>query len=189
MVVGGDDEVLAELADRFDHPAICFVVLPATPSYDPEGEVRTLATVSGWRDELSQGTDGGVLEIAYDAETAERAFAANVPDGLPASDGEPSEDGLHAPLDSVDWDREVVAVWSSGRSGSCPVWVADLRLEDGAIAVETASPISGACTDDWNPYRTVLAVDRDRLPALEDLPVPVDEGWSGGGQAVPYPED
>jgi hypothetical protein len=190
MVVGGDDEVLAELAERFDHPAFCFVVLPATPSYDPDGPVRTLATVGGWRDGLAQREDvSGWLEVAYDAEAGERAFDENVPDGLGTSDADPSEDGRHAGLDTVDWDHEVVVVWSSGRSGSCPVWVADLRLEGGTIAVETASPIAGGCTDDWNPYRTVLAVDRALLPDAADLPVPVDEGWSGGGRAVPYPAD
>jgi hypothetical protein len=189
MVVGGDDEVLAELGARFDHPAYCFVVLPPPPTYDDTAEVRTLATAAGWRDGLSQDTGGGVLEIAYDADAGGRAFAENVPDDLPPGDGDddPSADALHAGLDTVDWDREVVVVWSSGRSGSCPSWVADLHLGDGAIAVETASPVRGACTDDWNPFRTVLAVDRDLLPPIEDLPVPVEEGWSGGGQAVPYP--
>jgi hypothetical protein len=188
MVVGGDDQVLADLAGRFDHPAYCFVVLDPPPSYDAAGEVRTLATVGGWREGLAQ-TDGGVLEIAYDADAGERAFAENVPGDLPVGDGEPSEDALHARLDTVDWDREVVVVWSSGRSGSCPVWVEDLELAAGSIRVATASPMTGACPDDWNPFRTVLAVDRDRLPDARDLPVPVEEDWSGGGRAVPYPAD
>jgi hypothetical protein len=188
MVVGGDDEVLAELADRFDHPAYCFVVLPPPLTYEADGEVRTLATAAGWRDGLSQNEDAsGWLEVADDAETGERAFTENVPGDLPAGDDDPWADALHAGLDTVDWDREVVVVWSSGRSGSCPSWVEDLRTVDGAVAVEIASPVRGGCDDDWNPYRTVLAVDRALLPSAEDLPLPVEEGWSGGGRAVPYP--
>ena len=27
----------------------------------------------------------------------------------------------------------------------------------------------GMCTDDYNPYRVVLAVDRDRLPPVDEL--------------------
>jgi hypothetical protein len=188
MVVGGDDAALAELGDRFDHPAVCFVVLDPPPTYDPEGEVRTLATAAGWRADLGPDeTVDGWLEIAYDVETGQQAFAENVPSELPAGDGDPAEDALHATLDTVDWDREVVVVWSSGRSGSCPTWVEDLVTTGGAVEVSTASPVGGMCTDDWNPFRTVLAVDRDRLPAADALPLPVEEGWAGGGRAVPYP--
>jgi hypothetical protein len=127
----------------------------------------------------------GALEIAYDRDTGERAFAENVPDDLPTDARHVAEDGLHAELDTVDWDREVLVVWSAGRSGSCPVWVEDLRTEGGRVEVSTASPSQGACTMDFNPYRAVLAVARDRVPPREDLPVPIDSG--GDIEAVAYP--
>lgn len=183
-VVGGDDAALTELAAEFDHPAVCFEVLDPPPSYEPDGPVRTLATVPGWRDDLDVNADGA-LEIAYDRDTAERAFAENVPDDLPTGVDDVAEDGLHAGLDTVDWDREVLVVWSGGRSGSCPVWVEDLRTEDDSIVVATASPSQGACTMDFVAYRAVLAVDRDRVPAVEDLPVPVAP--REGIEAVAYP--
>lgn len=187
-VVGGDDEVLAALAERYDHPAVCFSVLPPPPSYDEDGPVRTLATVTGWREGLERDHPGfALLEIADDREAAERAFTDNVPDDLPAVDGDPSEDGLHAGLDTVDWDRETVVVFSAGRSGSCPVWIEDVRVDDGSVSVTEATPTRGGCTDDYNPFRAVLAVDRDRLPAVDELPLPVNEGFPEGSEAVVYP--
>lgn len=183
-VVGGDDVALAELAEELDHPAICFEVLDPPPSYEPDGPVRTLATVPGWREELP-GVADGTLEIAYDRDTAERAFAENVPDDLLTDARHVAEDGLHAGLETVDWEREVLVVWSAGRSGSCPVWVEDLRSDGGRIALDIASPSQGTCTMDFNPYRAVLAVARDRLPPAADLPVPV--GRETGVEAVAYP--
>ncbi|WP_052665229.1 hypothetical protein [Nitriliruptor alkaliphilus] len=183
-VVGGDTAALTELAADLDHPAVCFEVLDPPPSYDPDGPVRTLATVPGWRDDLDPLGDGA-LEIAYDREVAERAFAENVPDDLPRDAGHAAEDGLHADLDTVDWDREVLVIWSGGRSGSCPVWVEDVHLDGDRVAVAVASPSEGACTADFNPFRAVLAVDRDRLPTEDALPMPV--GDRPDIEAVPYP--
>jgi hypothetical protein len=183
-VVGGDEQALADLAADLDHPAICFEVLDPPPTYEPDGTVRTLATVPGWRDERPAVADGA-LEIAYDRRTGERAFAENVPDDLPTDVRHVAEDGLHAGLDTVDWDREVLVVWSAGRSGSCPVWVEDVRTEGGRVEVSTVSPSQGACTSDFNPYRAVLAVARDRVPAEAELPVPVGQG--AGIEAVAYP--
>lgn len=183
--VGGDDAVLEELAAELDHPAICFEVLEPPPEYDPDGAVRTLATVPEWRPGLGRAGDGA-LEIAYDRETAERAYAENVSQSeLGPGDGNVAEDGIHAGLGTVDWDREAIVIWSGGRSSSCAEWVEDVRTVDGRLEVTTASPSQGACTSDFSPYRAVLAVDRDRLPAEADLPLPVGE--RGDVDAVPYP--
>jgi hypothetical protein len=186
-VVGGDDAILADLAAQLDHPAICFEVLDPPPTYDEDGHVRTLATVTGWRDGLDH-PGYGLLEIADDREAGQRAFAENVPDGLTeGSSGEVWDTGLHADLSTVDWDREAIVVWSGGRSGSCPEWIVDVRVADGTVQVRTASPSQGACTSDYNAYRAVLAVERDRLPAPDDLPMPVNEGSPEGSEARSYP--
>ncbi len=185
-VVGGDDVALGEHAAPLDHPAICFEILDPPPAYDSDGPVRTLATADGWRAGLDHpGYE--LLEIAYDRETAERAFADNVPEGLPHGDGDPWRDGLHADLDTVDWDREVIAVWSGGRSGSCPSWVDDVDLDHGTVLVRSASPSQGGCTADFNAFRTVLAIDRDRLPPVEALPLPLNHGSPESGEAIVYP--
>ncbi len=187
-VVGGDEAALADLAARFDHPAYCFSVLPPPPIYEASGPVRTLATVAGWRDGLVDEHPGyALLEIAYDRTTAERAFAENVPDDLPTGDGDPSGDGLHAGLDTVAWDREVVAVWSGGRSGSCPVWIDAVRVDDGSVAVIEGSQHAGICTDDYNAFRTVLAIDAGLVPPQDQLPMPVNGNEPQGSQAVAYP--
>jgi hypothetical protein len=187
-VVGGDGAVLADLAAQLDHPAICFELLDPPPTYDEDGAVRTLATIGGWRADLDH-PGHALLEIAHDRAAGERAFAENVPEGLePSGRDEVWEDGLHADLATVDWGREVVVVWSAGRSGSCPEWISDVVVEDGSVRVAAASPSQGACTADYDPYRAVLAVERDRLPAAEDLPLPVNEGFPEGSEAVAYPD-
>lgn len=183
-VVGGDDAALADLADDLDHPSVCFEVLDPPPTYDPDGPVRTLATVPGWRDDLDAFGDGA-LEIAYDREVAERAFAENAPDDLPDGARHAAEDGLHADLASVDWDREALVIWSGGRSGSCPEWVEDVRVDGDRVVVAVSSPSEGGCTADFNAYRAVLAVDRDRLPPEDALPLPV--GDRPDIEAVAYP--
>jgi hypothetical protein len=43
---------------------------------------------------------------------------------------------------------------------------------------------SGACTDDYNPYRMLLAVDRTRVPAAEVLPSEDVEGVPEGPGAL-----
>lgn len=62
-------------------------------------------------------------------------------------------------------------VWSSGESGSCPGWLADVRTDtDGTVHLERDSAGGPICTGDYNPYRMMLAVDRDRLPPRDALP-------------------
>lgn len=138
-----------------------------------------LAKAQGWRDQLGYVGPFAILEITPDRTAAELAWRENVPDSLSAG----SEDGpgMYGDLDDVDFERQAMVVWSSGESGSCPDWLIDLHTtEDGTVEVvvesgrwipEPSDPnVAYVCTDDYNYYRTVLAVDRDRLPDLGSLP-------------------
>ncbi|GGI03397.1 hypothetical protein [Egicoccus halophilus] len=185
-VYAPSDERLAELSAAYGADAICFEIQDPPPA--PADGVITLAKVDGWRDGLD-GTAFAVLEVAADPETAARAWAENVPDDLtPVDDEPPVTPGRYGELDDVDLDRQVLVVWSSGESGSCPDYLADLSTVDGdVVTVERASAGAGACTDDYNPYRLVLAVDRDRLPPVDELPASLV--GVPDGQAVAYPAD
>lgn len=189
-VVGGDDAALAELAARYDDPAYCFAVIDPPPEPDADGPVRTLATVAGWRDDL-EVPRGALLEIAFEEETARRLVADNVPTDLPAGpDDEPWEDGRHDDLDDVDLATHVVAVYSAGRSGSCPEWVAEVSTHGDGVVVGTAVPTRGGCTYDFNPYRTVIAIERDQVPQPEALPAARDLGYDVDPDAVVvYPSE
>jgi hypothetical protein len=137
--------------------------------------VTTLVKAEGWRDDLMPGLGDpyAILEVAFDRETAERAWGDNVPADLPEQTGDPADPGIYGSLDDVDFDRQVVAVWSSGESGTCPAWLDDVRvLDDGAVAftLGSAAPPGTACTMDYRPYRMVLALDRDAAPSPDDLP-------------------
>jgi hypothetical protein len=147
--------------------------------------VWPLAKAEGWRDDLDPASVSfEVVEIAYDRQTAERAWRENVPEGLRRESGAPDRPELYGSLDEVDFDAQVVVVWSSGQSGSCPGWLADLRTDSaGTLHLERdrAGGRYRDCTDDYNPYRMVLAVDRERVPAPEDLPT---EDVSGVPEAV-----
>lgn len=185
-VVGGDDQALADLAAQLDDPAYCFSVIdpPAEPDLDDDAAVRTLATVEGWRDGL-EVERGALLEIAHDQATAQRLIDDNVPGDLAdGPEGEPWVDGRHGDLADVDLDTHVVAVYTAGRSGSCPEWVADVTTGADGVVVGTEVPTRGACTDDFNPYRTVVAVERDRLPAADELPADLDLGYDVDQAAV-----
>jgi hypothetical protein len=87
-----------------------------------------------------------VVEIVYDEETARAAWADNVPDGLPARSGHPVQVGIYGDLDEVDGTLDVV--------------------ETSAIPDR-----ADGCNDSRVPYRVVLALDRDRLPEPDDLPM------------------
>jgi hypothetical protein len=137
-------------------------------------DVAPLARADGWRDGLDGPFPGpaAVLELAYDRETAERAWRENVPDDLPRRTGDPDEPGIYRSLDAVDFDRDVVAVWSAGGSSSCPPWLAHVEMDaSGTVRLETDDAAGdAACTDDYSPYRMLLAVGRDLLPAPDALP-------------------
>jgi hypothetical protein len=148
-----------------------FVVLAGDDEVD--AEVGALARDNGWRPELGGPFPGpaAILEVAYDRETAEEAWRENVPDELPERTGDPDRPGVYGSLDDVDFDREVVVVWSAGGSSSCPPWLARVETDAaGTVTLETDAAEAEACTDDYSPYRMLLAVDRERLPAADDLP-------------------
>lgn len=142
--------------------------------------VTILARIDGWRSELTSDPDGTrqvpdlLLEISYDEATARAAWADNVPGDVPAGSGDPGEFGIHADLDDVDFSQDAVVVYSAGQSGSCPAWLVDATYAAGAFDVVESDEVpegSDGCSDVRVPYRLVLAVDRDKLPPPEDLPV------------------
>lgn len=159
--------------------------------------VVPLAKAVGWRQNLGTGPPPfAIVEIAYDEETANRVWEDNVPRGLRERSGDPERAGLYGDLDGVDFDTQVVVVWSSGESSSCPGWLAAIEVDAaGTVRVERddASGPFGACTDDYNPYRTILAVDRERLPSRDTLPTQdvagVPDGPGAGGLVTAYPAD
>jgi hypothetical protein len=152
--------------------------------------VTVLAKADGWSPSV-QGEQfsrfGGVLEIAYDEKTARAAWAAVVPADLPELSGSPEEPGRYGAFEAVDLDEQVLAVFSGGQSGTCPSWLRDVSVEDGRIVLEQHVP-DGSCTSDYRPYRVVLALDRDKVPATDDLPTE-DVVVSGldDGLVVTYP--
>lgn len=162
-IVDPDDDRLAELSDTYGASAICFAIAPGPQ--DPAESVVTLAKDSGWRDGFED--DGAApfatLEVAYDRETAEVAWDENVDDTTPRDDELPADPGLYGDLDDVDFEEQVLVVWSSGQSGSCPAWLADVDTTDGIVQVEIGQ-LGNACDADYNPYRLVVAVDRQLLP-------------------------
>lgn len=158
-----------------------------------DGPVTVLARADGWRAGIEPSVGFMLLEVAMDEGTALQAWADNVPNELPAADGDPpTEPGAFRSLDDVDFDMQAVVVVSSGGSSSCPPWVRDIRILDDRVEVSLAREAAEACTDDLHPYRLVLAVDRDRLPAPEALPVervdvPSDNLTDVEGRMVAYP--
>lgn len=158
-----------------------------------DGPVTVLARADGWRSGIEASVGFLLLEVAYDEGTALRAWAENVPNELPADDGDPpATPGAYRSLDDVDFSRQAVVVVSSGGSSSCPPWVRDIRTVGDRVEVELAREGAQACTDDFQPYRLVLAVDRDRLPGLDALPVervdvPSDNLTDVEGRMVAYP--
>lgn len=157
--------------------------------------MRPLAKADGWRAGLADSLGFGVVEIAYDRDSADRAWQENVPGDLPERDGQPAEPGRYGDPDSVDLDTHAIVVWSSGQSGTCPGWLADIRTgADGTVELETGVDMQGgtACTDDYRQYRMVLAVDRERLPDPDQLPITtvIVDGRSGAGSLIAaYPAD
>lgn len=161
------------------------------PRHPWNEHVVPLAKASGWRAELRPiGSPYAVLEIAPDKAAAERAWRENVPDTLPGRTGVPDKPGVYRELSEVNFDEYALVVWSSGESGTCPEWIADLyTTDDGTVAVELgATSSTGVCTRDYRAYRMMLAVDRDRLPDRTDLPTDKIIGVPDGVVRV-YPDN
>ncbi|MGY1856726.1 hypothetical protein [Modestobacter sp. SYSU DS0290] len=136
--------------------------------------VATLVKADGWSPSLDRGDFGGyhtVLEIAHDEATAAAAWATVVPDDLPSAGGEPREPGRYGALEDVDFAEQVLVVLSGGQSGVCPGWLGDVSVADGEVNLEERRHVPGnGCTEEYAPYRLVLAVDRDSVPAADALP-------------------
>lgn len=160
---------------------------------DGDSAVTVLARADGWRDDVQQIAGFMLIEIAADEDTAARAWDENVPDSLPAAEGDPVGPGVYGVLENVDFTRQALVVVSSGGSSSCPPWVRDLATFEDRVEVTLARDDGAtACTDDFHPYRLLLAVDRLRLPGPEALPVeridvPSDHLTDVEGRVVVYP--
>lgn len=153
-----------------------------------------LARADAWREGAFEaaGRPYVLIEIAADRARAERAWNENVPATLPPADGDPDEPGVYGTLDDVDFERQAVVVYSSGTSGTCPAWVRDIETTNGRVEITLDASAERACTDDHHPYRLVLAVERDALPGLSELPVeridvPSENLTDVEGRVVAYP--
>lgn len=162
---------------------------------DVDEPVVVLARGDGWRDGLMDavGLRYLVIEVAEPG-MARQAWEDNVTDGLPTASGPPDEPGVYVPFEEVDPTTHAIVVVSSGTSSSCPTWPADLRLRDSHVEVDLEMDVAAdaPCTDDLVPYRAVLAVERDRLPMsdalpLEDIDVPSENLTGVDGVVTPYP--
>lgn len=134
---------------------------------DGSGGLSTLAKIDGSREGMATPPNTfAVLEVAYDAQTAQQMWNQNVPGDLPEQSGDPRDPGRYGNLADVDFGKQAVALWSSGESGSCPGWVSGVSIDGGYVVVteDTDSGFSGACSSDYNPYRVLVAVDRADLP-------------------------
>ena len=153
----------------------CSVLGLGTSPRPVDDGITVLAKVDGWGEALSTDESLGVnlvVEIAYDEDAARAAWTDSVPADLPERSGEPRESGRYGSLDDVDLAEQALVVYSSGQSGACPGWLADLSVGGDVLAVEETEYVPGdGCTDDFDAYRLVLAVDREKLPAADRLPL------------------
>lgn len=141
-------------------------VLPGLDS----GGLTTLAKVDGWREGFELPPDTfAVLEVAYDSETAQQMSDENLISDLSERSGDPRDPGRYGDLDEVNFDQQAVALWSGGQSGSCPGWVADVEMVDGVVVVTENAEEPQGCSDDYNPFRVLVVVDRSEVPEPEEL--------------------
>ena len=137
------------------------------PSGGADG-VKTVVKADGGQQTVPNSSGSfASLFIAYDSASAQRLWDDNVPAGLPHLEGDPLQQGLYGDLADVDFDDQVVGLWSAGESGSCPAWLAEVRTgTDGSLVVTEGLDTDGneTCTDDNNAYRAVVLIDRDAVP-------------------------
>ncbi|MFA9443790.1 hypothetical protein [Egicoccus sp. AB-alg6-2] len=178
-------ERLEQLSDDHGADAICFEIQEPPPP--PSRAATTLAKLDGWGQGPPSEPRWGFLEIAWDEDAAAELWDLHVGDRTPDTDDDPpATGGVYGELDQVASERQALAVYFGGESGSCPAYVISVTTVDaGYVAVDEGAVGAGACTDDFNPYRVVLAVDRDRLPDADDLPlrVPHDDDPRDGRPA------
>lgn len=158
----------------------------ANPSETPVSTSAPIATTT-------------VPPTSGDAEATEvphRVLADGLDVGAPwttrnvSSDGELEEIFRAFPLESgqIDWQREVVFVFTLAESGSCPFGdLQGLRFSEPHLRLYPVVELAGdfeACTADANPHTVVVSVDRTDLPEgdfslwveAEDPPVGVRDG-------------
>ncbi|MHA3948765.1 hypothetical protein [Cellulomonas bogoriensis] len=111
------------------------------------------------------------LEVAYDEQAARQMWDGNVDPALPVREGNPLEPGVYGDLGDVDLQTQVLALYSAGQSGSCPQWPVSVTTSDGVVQVEVTEDLQGGdgCTDDYNPYRALVVVDRDEVPPVDEI--------------------
>lgn len=182
----GDGSRRAELAEVVGDPElICVNVLPPPEPPEPADGVRPLAKVAGHdvggpvhdrNGPVNDRVDFAELAVAFDADAGAQLWDAAVPADLPhASDV--TDAGRHGNPDSVDWDQQALALWRSGQSGSCPETLVDVAVADNGtveVAIDRDTGPGLGCQEDYNPYRMVLAIDRDHLPATDALPAELE---------------
>lgn len=155
------------------------------------GVLIPLVKVDGWSPTAvaAFGDDQpfGVVEIAPDRQSAEDAWRELVSEDLARQSGEPREPGLYGSLEDVDFGSHAVVVWSSGESGACPGWIADIYVGRATVHIETDEHAPGnACSSDYNSYAMLVAVPRHQLPDPSLLPTAdvLVDGRSGGLESV-----
>lgn len=141
------------------------------------------------------GTTPRVLEVIDNRSDAEEVWSQIAP-SEPASDqdGPPVEEGVYGSPDDVDFDAEVMAVFtSSSGETTCPSWLEGLTTSpDGYEIHETA--IRPECGDGDLPYTMIVSLDRavfvdlDDLPS-EDYPIPEDTVIPAEQLVTMYPAD
>ena len=166
---------------------------PTTDSPD-DASVVTLAKADGWRHGLDSTSIPGeagfaVLELAYDDAAATALWNAAVPDDLPTATGDPTDGGLYGSLDDVDLTQQVLGLWSSGQSGSCPGWLTSMTTDGDSVQLVQAEDLQGGsgCDDSYNPYSQVVLLDRDQVPTQDALPVDADLTFTTLTDGTPLP--
>jgi hypothetical protein len=148
---------------------------PAAP------EVRTIAKDDGVPPSGVVSAYGTVLVVPDDL--VNTVLTEIGVEQLPRVDGEPLQTGRYADFTGADdlAADEVLVLWYSGQSGTCPSYLHRLRitaLGDVDVDVETDDADLRACSADYNPYRQLVVVPEDALPMSSDLPLTL-EGEAG----------
>lgn len=146
--------------------------------------VAVLADVEGWDPGLEElladevWPENAVLEIAYDEAATEQLWALAVPVGDGTDEG-------RAEMEDLDLDREVLALWSSGQSGTCSESLRTVRLSgDLVVLTVNLDGRSSGCHDDRRPYREVVVLDRAQVPTRKALEEATAELRHGHTEAV-----
>jgi hypothetical protein len=168
----------------------CAFAMACGGGFEVDESITPLAKATGWRDALLGQQAYAIVEIAYDRETAEQAWAENAPPESVSSSSSVGP-GIFGEVDDVDFERQVLVVWSSGEGG-CPAWLANVTTrtdENGThvhLEVGIKEPRFAVCDASFRHYQMILAIERERLPAPEHLPTESVSGIPDGIVAA-YP--